>query len=62
MDKLFSNDDCIEKEQNFGIEDFLTISVIGKGSYAKVLLVKKIGTDKYFAMKVIKKSKVKTES
>jgi serine/threonine protein kinase len=37
-------------------EDFTLMSVIGTGSYGKVLLVKKKGTDQYFAMKVIKKS------
>lgn len=32
--------------------------MIGKGTYAKVILVKKKETGKYYAMKVLKKSKV----
>jgi serine/threonine protein kinase len=34
------------------------LSVIGKGSYGKVLLVKKIGNDELYAMKVLKKSEI----
>lgn len=35
------------------------ISVIGTGSYGKVLLVKKKGTDKLYAMKVLKKKQLR---
>ncbi len=35
----------------------MTVSVIGKGSYAKVILVKKKSDNKLYAMKVIKKQK-----
>lgn len=35
--------------------DFEVLKVIGRGAFAKVFLVKKIGTDKHFAMKVISK-------
>jgi serum/glucocorticoid-regulated kinase 2 len=48
-----------------GINSFSTVSVIGKGSYAKVILVKKKDNQKYYAMKVIKKiniTKKKQES
>lgn len=38
------------------VDSFLTLSVIGKGTYAKVLLVKKKDTGQYYAMKVLKKS------
>ena len=34
------------------------ISVIGKGSYGKVLLVKKIDTNDLYALKVLKKSEI----
>lgn len=44
--------------QQVGLDNFLTISVIGQGSYAKVLLVKKKDTGQYFAMKVLKKEKI----
>ena len=37
---------------------FYTISVVGKGSYAKVILVKKKDTGKYYAMKVLKKQNI----
>jgi serine/threonine protein kinase len=37
------------------IEDFALLSVIGKGTYAKVLLVKYVKTDQVYAMKVLKK-------
>lgn len=36
--------------------DFTMIKVIGKGSYGKVLLVKKNDTGKLYAMKVLKKT------
>ena len=38
------------------LNSFTTISVIGKGSYAKVLLVKKKDTGKFYAMKVLQKT------
>ena len=37
------------------IDDFTLITVLGKGSYAKVVLVKKKDNGRIFAMKVIKK-------
>lgn len=37
------------------LDSFSTISVIGKGSYGKVLLVRQKSTDQIFAMKVVKK-------
>ena len=37
---------------------FSTISVIGKGSYAKVLLVKKKSSGELFAMKILKKENI----
>lgn len=40
------------------LDNFLTVSVIGKGSYAKVILVKKKDTGEYFAMKVLKKKNI----
>ena len=38
--------------------DFETISVIGKGSYGKVVLVKKKDTQQLYAMKVLKKAEI----
>jgi serum/glucocorticoid-regulated kinase 2 len=38
------------------INDFAIIKVVGKGSYGKVLLVKKKDDEKVYAMKVLKKN------
>lgn len=40
-------------------DDFNMVSVIGTGSYGKVLLVKKKGSEKLYAMKVIKKKHIR---
>lgn len=37
------------------IDNFLIISVIGKGAYGKVLLVRKKDDQKVYAMKILKK-------
>ena len=39
-------------------KDFQMLSVIGKGSYGKVLLVKKVDSGELYAMKVLKKSEI----
>lgn len=41
-----------------GLEDYTRLSVIGKGTYAKVLLVRSKTTKQVFAMKVLKKKYV----
>ena len=38
--------------------DFETISVIGKGSYGKVVLVKKKDSGMLYAMKILKKAEI----
>lgn len=43
---------------NIGKHDFQMLSVIGKGSYGKVLLVKKKDSGELFALKVLKKSEI----
>lgn len=40
------------------IEDFMLLSVIGKGSYAKVLLVRYHKDNQIYAMKVLKKKHI----
>jgi serine/threonine protein kinase len=42
-----------ETQQN--IDDFVLLTIIGKGSYGKIILVKEIKSEKVFAMKVLKK-------
>jgi protein-serine/threonine kinase len=39
-------------------EDFHMLSVIGKGSYGKVLLVKLKGSNELYAMKILKKGEI----
>lgn len=39
-------------------KDFETITVIGKGSYGQVVLVRKIDSGKLYAMKVLKKEEI----
>ncbi len=52
-----SNDESIKNVTNnkLTIDDFTVIKVVGKGSYGKVLLVKKNDDNKTLAMKVLKK-------
>lgn len=48
----------MEKQEIWNKNLFETVSVIGQGSYAKVILVKKKDNGKYYAMKVLKKGKI----
>ena len=41
--------------EKVNMNSFITISVIGKGSYAKVVLVRKKDNQKVYALKIIKK-------
>lgn len=56
--------ETIVKEQqkmtghNISKKDFDMISVIGKGSYGKVILVQKKDTKQLYAMKVLKKAEI----
>lgn len=40
------------------VDDFTILKVIGRGSYGKVLLVKKNNTDEILAMKILKKKEM----
>lgn len=57
---LITNNNVIvkEPEKNIGIEDFTIIKLLGRGAFAKVLLVQKISNGQYFAMKVLKKREI----
>lgn len=53
-----SNDESIKNvtDNKLTIDDFTVIKVVGKGSYGKVLLVKKNDDNKTLAMKVLKRN------
>lgn len=50
-----------EGSSHYSINDFNLLRVIGRGSYAKVLMVELKKTKRIYAMKVIKKSLVKED-
>ncbi|KAJ8780622.1 hypothetical protein J1605_000665 [Eschrichtius robustus] len=50
--------DGIKISQGLGLQDFDLLRVIGRGSYAKVLLVRLKKNDQVYAMKVVKKELV----
>ena len=39
-------------------DDFMPLKLLGKGSFGEVYLVRQIGTDTLYAMKVLSKSKI----
>ena len=45
----------VETSSNVSMQDFTLLKVIGKGSYGKVLLVRKIDTKELFAIKMLRK-------
>lgn len=45
---------------NFSLENFVTISLIGKGNYGKVVLVKHTHNGELYALKILKKSNLLT--
>jgi serine/threonine protein kinase len=51
--------DCQKKTGKVTKDDFDLISLLGKGSYGKVFLVKKKNEDTLYAMKVLKKEEIK---
>jgi len=60
----FTNDEQIVSTENssqYSINDFNLLRVIGRGSYAKVLMVELKKTKRIYAMKVIKKSLVRDD-
>ena len=47
-------------QEKVDLEDFDLIKVLGIGAYGKVFLVMKKTNERYYAMKVIKKERIKT--
>lgn len=50
--------DNLKKKGSVGKEDFLTYSLLGEGSYGKVVLVKKKSNGQQYAMKILKKKEI----
>lgn len=45
-------------QDRIGPSNFVCLQVLGKGSFGEVFLVQKIGSEKTYAMKVLKKEKI----
>ena len=54
----FSSDLSHEEPKNLSVDDFILLKVLGKGSFGKVLLVRKKDNLNVFAMKCLKKQRV----
>ena len=61
MEKISENE-VFGKSTKLTLDDFSMISVIGKGSFAKVVLVKKNDTNELYALKVMKKKHIKKKN
>jgi serum/glucocorticoid-regulated kinase 2 len=46
-------------DNSLSLDNFVMLSVLGKGTYAKVLLVRRKETDEIMALKIIKKESLK---
>ena len=53
-----SSSTTTEEDEKISLNSFLLLAVIGKGTYAKVILVKKKDTGEVFAMKILKKKNI----
>ncbi|XP_076277228.1 protein kinase C iota type isoform X4 [Lasioglossum baleicum] len=58
LDALNDADNSNDMQRQYSLNDFELIKVIGRGSYAKVLMVELKRTKRIYAMKVIKKALV----
>ncbi|XP_019889807.1 atypical protein kinase C isoform X2 [Ooceraea biroi] len=58
LDTLHEGDASNDMQRQYSLNDFELIRVIGRGSYAKVLMVELKRTKRIYAMKVIKKALV----
>lgn len=58
LDTLNDADNSNDMQRQYSLNDFELIRVIGRGSYAKVLMVELKRTKRIYAMKVIKKALV----
>lgn len=51
-------EDAQKQKGSLTKKDFVMLSVIGKGSYGKVLLVRRRESEEIYAMKVLKKAEI----
>ena len=51
-------ENLLAPQEKIGLKDFELVKVIGRGSFGKVYLVKKNGTESYYAMKKLRKDVV----
>jgi Protein kinase domain. len=66
MENILENE-TEEKKERFSsdkvsINSFSLLSVIGKGSYAEVILARKKDTGKIYALKILKKKKIEQKN
>ena len=66
MDTLFNENTLIKSNstssEKVTINSFSLLSVIGKGSYAEVILARKKDTGKIYALKILKKKKIEQKN
>lgn len=58
MDDYFfsESENKMKNEKSVSLQDFTLLTLIGKGSYAKVVLVRKKSNNQIYALKILKKS------
>ena len=57
--EIFSSDPKYHSKLKVNINSFTLLTVIGKGSYAKVALVRKKDNNKIYALKILKKDYIR---
>eukprot|EP00826_Nyctotherus_ovalis_P055924 TRINITY_DN7481_c0_g1_i1.p1 TRINITY_DN7481_c0_g1~~TRINITY_DN7481_c0_g1_i1.p1 ORF type:complete len:522 (+),score=95.27 TRINITY_DN7481_c0_g1_i1:190-1755(+) len=50
------------KKEQVGPQNFIAHKLLGKGSFGEVYLVQRIGTEHFYAMKVVKKAKIMSQN
>lgn len=56
---MIENENSNNKKDSISLDSFHLLTIIGKGSYAKVALVRKKDTGKIYALKILKKDYIK---